>query len=671
MKQILIILLLLFASCKIADRKDIRQKELPFPRVWTTYSKVKSYDEDFADLKKHGIGAVVMPRSSEEALKAARKSGMKIIMEINDVTEQAYRIDSSKVVRAVMLAGAYNGRAIDRFRFAFEPKPQSIVIENPIYDKMNCYGPDLGHYFPGMKDPVKAEVIVKEADFDGQAHLKIIPATTDRVDDYHWNMKFDLTGVSGDLDHAVLAVYWISNGSLKYWMFGDNASSFAQSTKDAVAEAVRKEISSWKNANGGTFPDDIMVAACYGDECWNVTGHLNSEACSYPLWDYSDAAVKSFEENYPGEIYPRGKSWPDMFGRQAYANWLYNYHRSCAELAAEVKKTLLELGIQIPTYRNLTRSNVFAVQNDQDGTGLELLANEFDITLCDPYPVTPHRYCKDTIPSDMNYMAGLSRRFHKWLVPWMQAHEYLPERDFLVHPESSDIVKMISQHKQFYPDAAMWLGYGPGYTFPNVHPDAWEKAGEIQMTLFDYSQKPKAEFAAIRPYNVRALIDVDLQQNQDHYFTDFLFFASTDTLLYYDPFEPLTLQQIKSSELETYPVVFAEAGNLSKQELLDLSGSEKKVIFYIEGADHFNIDSELTGIESFQDKIKNPGKMIVNRNEIEISSLDVYKLGKNAEVLAAVDGLPVVWKVSDKLFIAGSSMRDSKDFYNYWLRLIN
>lgn len=670
MKQLFFASLFLLASCGAADKNTNLQKELPFPRIWTTYSIVKNYDEDFADLKKHGVGAVVVPNSSKEVLKAARNSGMKIIMNINDVTEQAYRIDSSKAVRAVMLAGAYNGKAIDRFRFAFAPKPQSIIIENPIYDKMNCYGADLGHYFPGMKDPVKAEVIVKEADFDGQAHLKIIPAVTKRIDDYNWNMKFDLTGVRGDLNHVVLAVYWISNGSRKYWMFGDNASPFAQSTKDAVVEAVREKVSSWAKVNGGIFPKDVVVAACYGDECWNVTGHLNSDNCSYPLWDYSDEAVKSFQENYPGETYPRGKSWPDIFGRQAYADWLYNYHKSCATLARLVKNTLKESGVDAPTYRNLTRSNVFAVQNDQDGTGLELLAKEFDITLCDPYPVTPHGYCKDTIPSDMNYMAGLSRRFHKWLVPWMQAHEYLPKMGFLVHPKSSDIEKIINQHKLFHPDAAMWLGYGPHCTFPEVDPQAWDKAGELQMSLFGQINNIKPAFAVVRPYNVRALRDIDLRQNQDHYFTDFLFFASTDTLLYYDPYEPLTLSQLNTGQLQEYPVIFAEAGNLSNDELSGLSNLARKIIFYIEGADQFNIDTKITGIASFKGKIKGTFKIKTDQKEIEITSLDDYILEPSAEVLAEAEGHPVVWKVGNKIFIAGSSVKDTKSFYNYWLKLM-
>ncbi len=669
----LFVLSILLLSCTGRDRTGSTEQGIPpFPRIWTTYSVCKNYDEDFTDLRNHGVEAIVSGRASKEILVAARKHGMKIMMEINDITEQAYRIDSTKVKRALMMAGAYQGKAIDRFRFAFSPEPQKIVIENPIYDKINCYGENLGHYIPGMKDPVRAEVIVKQADFDGQAHLTIIPALTTRMDDYHWSMEFDLTDVTGDLDHVVLAVYWSSSGSRKYWMFGDNASPFAASTREAVADAVREKVKDWSDANGGTFPNDIIVAACYGDECWNVTGHLNSDGCSYPLWDYSEDAVKTFEENYPGQVYPRGKSWPDMFGRLAYAGWLFNYHKACASLASEVKKTLIDLELpNVLTYRNITRSNVFAVQNDQDGTGLEMLVKAFDITLCDPYPVAPSGYKKDTIPSDMNYIAGLSRRYNTWLVPWMQAHEYLPEMGFLVHPTAEDIEKIISQHKLFHPDAAMWLGYGPHYTFPNVHPDAWEKAGELQMSLFDDTTSIVPSFAAIRPYNVRALRDVDKRQGQDHYFTDFLFFASSDTFLYYDPFEPLTLNDISHGQLDKYPVVFAEAGALSTAELAKLSRQKQKIVFFIDGADHFNPDKAITGITSFKGRVIRPVKIQVAGQDVELTSLDIYELNRNAEILLRAGTNPVVWRVDNRIFIAGSSASDAGAFYRYWLTLIS
>ena len=62
------IFLFLVASCQNTAENNNLQKELPFPKIWMSYDKVKSYDEDFSDLKKHGVGAVVISKSSEGSL---------------------------------------------------------------------------------------------------------------------------------------------------------------------------------------------------------------------------------------------------------------------------------------------------------------------------------------------------------------------------------------------------------------------------------------------------------------------------------------------------------------------------------------------------------------------------------------------------------------------------
>ena len=48
-----------------------------------------------------------------------------------------------------MMGGAYEGRAIDRFRFSFDPGPHEILIERPIYHREDVYG-DRGHYHIGL-----------------------------------------------------------------------------------------------------------------------------------------------------------------------------------------------------------------------------------------------------------------------------------------------------------------------------------------------------------------------------------------------------------------------------------------------------------------------------------------------------------------------------------------
>ncbi len=151
------------------------------PKVWMTYYNGKDLNEDFRDMKDHGVDAVEVGiwgiegnSNAKEILNVARKTGMKLIIGIPEVSEQAYKIPQDKVERAVMMGGAYNGKAIDRFRFEFTSRKHSITIESPVYDSTNCYG-SIGRYFMGLT-PVKAEVVVKLAEYDGEQHLKIIEA---------------------------------------------------------------------------------------------------------------------------------------------------------------------------------------------------------------------------------------------------------------------------------------------------------------------------------------------------------------------------------------------------------------------------------------------------------------------------------------------------------------
>ncbi|MFH1739702.1 MAG: hypothetical protein ABIH23_11890, partial [bacterium] len=535
----------------------------PFPPVWTSYSPVKGYEEDFKDLREHGVGVVDInpgPDKIPELLSAARRYDMKILISIPEITEQAYAIPN--VERAVMIGGAYQGKAIDRFRFSFAPKQHEIIIDNPYYDKEDCYD-KLGRYLPGMRDPIRAEVVVKLADYDGEQHLQIIPATTSRLDDKRCSMRFDLTGVEGDLDHVILAVYWISEGTRDYWMFGDSASANAASTKKALADAVRKQIGKWQKANDGSFPADI-IAIRFGDECFHVSCHLNSLDCSYPMWDYSESAVAAYRERNPGEEYPRGKSWIDVFGRRAYAHWMYTHHRACADLVRVVKETLREEGVEhLLVYRNITRGNVFDSRNDHDGTGLEMLVQELDIAHLDPYPVAADKYLPARIPEDMSYVSGLARRHKKYLVPWLQAHSYWGKRGGLTHPGPEYIARMVQEHIPHQPDALMWLGYGKSSTFPNTRPESWEEAGRQHKIFMELKREPiEAKLAAIRSYTVRSLRDVDGIAPQDASFTDAILYDVVMRQHWpYDPFEPFQCSELDINSLKEYPLVLAEMGS--------------------------------------------------------------------------------------------------------------
>jgi len=123
---------------------------------------------------------------------------------------------------------------------------------------------------------------------------------------------------------------------------------------------------------------------------------------------------------------------------------------------------------------------------------------------------------KTIIPRDMSYYAGLARRYHRLLVPWMQAHQYtvstLPPTPqnatmrypWLAHPSPEQVDLMAEQQWQQGVDAVIWLGYGR--TFPLTRPDSWERAGAFHKRLADSPPpKPKVRLAVLRPYRVWAL----------------------------------------------------------------------------------------------------------------------------------------------------------------------
>ena len=631
------------------------EKSDPLPAVWSSYKVVMNYDDDFGDLKAHGVGSVHARNASSEILEAARKHGMKITISLEEITERAYDIPQDKVERAIMVGGAYNGKAVDRFRFAFTPEKHTIVIESPIYDKEDCYE-TLGHYFPGMRPPVKVEVIVKEKDFDGQQHLQVIDGVVgDQIDEHHWNISFNLSGVEDDLSQVALAVYWISEGTRSYWMFGDSASPGAESTKNQLVVELKKLIREWKEVNGGTFPKDVITGLRFGDECFHISGHVNSDACSYPMWDFSETTQTAYQQFCRAKM-PTGKMWLDMFGRDAYAAWMYNYHRLNAELVTLLKATLKEEGLaELQVFRNITRYNVFNELNDHDGSGLDVLAKEFDIVHLDPYPVNAKGYRDEVIPMDMAYCEGLARRHSKKLVPWLQAHQYWPGRGGLAHPGPDYIERMVGQHLEYSSEALMWLGYGkpPFSTFPIESPESWEEA-KIQHQRFAKNRKAyiQPDFAVLRPYNVRALRNVDNPLDVDVFLTNTLIkHAVVNKKMHYDPFEPLNLAQIDIAELNEYKMIIAEAGKLNKEELTKLRQIKSKVVVLVFGADSWTNDGAVTGIKSIQKEKISKTKLAENNISVQVS--DKYLLDSSAKILEKTDdGSPVIWEKDNLVFVA-------------------
>jgi len=409
----------------------------------------------------------------------------------------------------------------------------------------------MGHYFIGIPEPVRAEIVVPLKMFDGQQHIKIIQATitlaskeTNREKDSFtpemlkstkeytnrklYRLSFDLTGLDNAmLEQVGLAVYWPYRGSNSYWMTKGAMSAAAESTIEALRASVRKTISIWSEANGGTFPGDVIILGSFGGECFYLTSHIesapnssillgninykNSPAVNYPLWDFSEPCISSFR-NLAGSIeYPRTWGFPEINGVDAYACWLYNLHSICANLAAVIREETSKTAPGLLLSRMTTRSGALAMSNDFDGTGPELLTRSLDVIEIDPYPIGNNGYTA-CIPRDMSYYAGLARRYNRLFIPWMQAFtNEMTVGNQHVTPELLDrMTKEILPHS---PDAVLWFYYGRGNiggnvlpSFPEVSPDTWERAGEFNKQFASTPpHKPVSNVAVLRPYSTWAL----------------------------------------------------------------------------------------------------------------------------------------------------------------------
>lgn len=533
------ILLLAVSSCVwAADRP-------PLPRAWSSYRTVDSIDKDFADLKAHGVGLVsIGARDVAEAkqrLAAARRFGMKYHISLPEITEQAGLVRDAGLqpMDALMIGGVYRGKAIDRYLFRFTAGKHEILVEPPVYDKGFAYtlgsrstgaraaGEPIGHYFLEMPDPVRAEIVVPLRKFDGKQHLKIVPAvispappgatpendsvtpampaSSETKNRKLYRVSFDLTGIRGALlDQVGVAVYWPYHGSSRYWMFGrGTVSAAAESTRQALRIAVQKELRKWSDANGGSFPGDVVMAARFGDECFYTTGHSRNKGAAmvnYPLWEYSAPSIQVFRKHAGSIEYPRTWGFPEIYGDDAYGWWMYSLHEQTAALAGIVREEIAKTAPGLLVFRNTTRNGVFDLSNDHDGSGQELLARNLDIVHLDPYPVSSGRYNATTIPRDMSYSAGLARRYHRLLIPWMQAHIY----GDLQHVTPDHVDRMAREQWAQGVDAVMWLGYGD--TFPKVRPDSWERAAAFHKQLAaSLPPTPQAKLAVLRSYNAWAV----------------------------------------------------------------------------------------------------------------------------------------------------------------------
>ena len=613
------------------------------PRVWCSYSKIADEKAEAADLKAHGVDVVGYGCQSvehvREHLAAARSQNLKIFFPVTEVTESVRAVErlGETPAYAQIIGGVYNGEAIDRHLFKFSAGSHEVVVEPPVNhvdfkstaaknhggENGLKKGEKIGHYMPFAR-PVRAEVVVPLKPFDGKQHLKVIPAkitdapsglrlendsVRDDKDFDLWEIRtrrlvkvsFDLTGLDGAmLDKVGLAVYWeLPSTPEAYWRLRDGQlSAAAPSTRRAVRADVRRRFGMWAEVNGGTFPSNDVVAVRFGDECFNETTFLGAPYVSYPLYDYSRWGVDAFRSLAGADIeYPRTWGYPEVYGTDAYACWMYAYHRACAELTREVVDEVHRLAPGVKVFRNTTRTNVFSLSNDRDGTGQELLARELDIVHLDPYPVTAKGMGK-SIPSDMSYCAGLARRYGKPLMPWMQAHRHGGPNG-LCDVVPQQVAEMGAQHFAHGIDALMWLGYGNrSETFPKARPDSWDETKVLHDKIHAaLPPKPNADLAVLRPYATRAVSHVRrvnvIRNPGDWKLQQFLWVWSVELGRAYDVFEvpPRELQADaarRAKELARYKwIVSAEPYPGAVMIGADEMGKELRTREYLDTREHF------------------------------------------------------------------------------------
>jgi hypothetical protein len=350
------------------------ESEADFPRVWLSSPDAPLTADSFQDLVDHGVQVI-----ETLDIENARKHGLRVMLSCDTggmfMGKPVGGRDASEMglvpEYAVVIGGTYNDLSIDSHTFPFSKGQHEIEIGLPYhyapYDwKTKKYFTDnqtfdsyFGEEIFSTDRAFKAEVIVKQKDYDGQQHLSIVPAVIGERSRLSLRLTFDLTRVEGDLDHTMLAVYWCTH----------QLSPAAASTREAAARTARATLDRFTRENGGVFPDDVICAMRFGDECFLRTGFVNSPKCAIPLYDYSDSGIAGFR-NLNGQEHPRGWGVPEFFGIDAYRDWLYAFHTATAELVKSVVTEAHKVSSRIIVFRNPTRFNPtpFAtLANDHDG----------------------------------------------------------------------------------------------------------------------------------------------------------------------------------------------------------------------------------------------------------------------------------------------------------------
>ena len=608
-----------------------------FPRVWLSSPDAALTVDSFQDLANHGAQVI-----ETLDIENARKYGLRVMLACDvggmfmgnpigarDASEKGLTPEY-----AVAIAGTYNDLSIDSHTFPFSKGQHSLEIGLPYhyapYDwKTKRYFTDnhtfdsyFGEGIFSTDRAFKAEVIVKQKDYDGQQHLSIVPAVISDRSRLSLRLTFDLTHVDGDLDHTMLAVYWRTN----------QLSPAAASTRETAARTARATLDRFTRENGGVFPDDVICAMRFGDECFLRTGFVNSPKGAIPLYDYSDSGIAGFR-NLNREEYPRVWGFPEFFGVNAYRDWLYAFHSATAELVKSVVTEAHKVSPSIMVFRNPTRFNPtpFAtLANDHDGCSTQLLARQFDMINPDPYPVArtgdsqctnsdrnPRAgYIESIIPLENAYWSGLVRRFGKKLVPWVQAHTFSHD---LQHPSPNDVERIYEQTLDYNPDGIMWLGYQPGetaespnfgMTLPDARPETWKALRSINFRAQRELGRPKGVpgIAVLRFYAERSLVDLERRHLHDRFLTEQILTGLTiDLDIPYDVFEYYKREDLDCRELSGYRRVILCVTDLEGLPLDELKRQGIPLSIVCWNAASLTAHPEFTGVTELRQL---PGKAI-------------------------------------------------------------
>lgn len=545
-----------------------------FPRVWIS-SEQHADAAHFADLAAHGAQVI-----ETTDFQNARKHGLQVMFMGGILRPQDVLSLGLTPEYAVAIAGTYNDLSIDSHTFPFSRAEHTVQIGLPVfyapYDwktgkyltENATFGPYFDSSYFSIDRAFKAEVVVRQRDYDGQQHLAIIPATISDRTRTNLRLTFDLRNVEGDLDHTILAVYWRTN----------QLSPAAASTRQAMVQSLRATLDRFTRENGGAFPADVVRALRFGDECFLMTSFAHSPKCSLPLYDYSDSGIAAYRKLNGTDEYPRAWAFPEIFGVNAYRDWLYAFHTSTAEFVRVAVTEVHKIAPRMVVFRNPTRFNptTFAtLPNDHDGCSTQLLAQQFDMINADPYPIArtgdsqhtnPDRdprpgYMESIIPLESAYWSGLTRRFNKKLVTWLQAHTFA--RD-LQHISPSDAHHIYEQAARYNPDGVMWLGYKPGdteeapflgMTLPDARPNTWKAIRSLNYRAQRDLGRPKQvpQIAVLRFYAERALVDLERRNLHDRFLTERILTGLTmDLDIPYDIFEYYKREDLNCRELRSY-----------------------------------------------------------------------------------------------------------------------